>query len=221
MKNSNRVFVSIRLALSNRFLFPAALVALAICTSREAAGGVVYTASGSDSDGALSATVTFTAVSGGIDVTITNTETGSIGKGQAVSGFSFNVIGFSLPTGFTELKGGRSITSATLDSLGNWTATSGTALDDVDSTSPFNLIDHWGFQASGSNVLLATANSPTAGGNPQYMILPSAGTVGPGNSLTNSNFDPFIIGPADFFLTVPGITANTVLDEDNFSEGVC
>ena len=151
--------------------------------------------------------------------TITNTQTGSLGKGQAVSGFSFSVSGFTVPTGFTELKGGNSITASAIDSLPSktWSATSGTALDDFDTVSPFNLIDHWGFQATGSNVLVATAASPTATGNAQYMILPSAGTAGDGNSLTNSNFDPFIIGPADFFLTVPGMTANFDLDEINFS----
>jgi hypothetical protein len=198
-------------------LFSFALVAVALCARSEAVGGVVFTASGHDNDGSVSATIEFTAVAGGLDVTITNTATGSIAKGQAVSGFSFNVSGFSVPTGFTELKGGNLVTSGTLDSLGSWTATTGTAFDDVDSTAPFNLIDHWGFQTTGSNGLVATAGSPTASGNPLYMILPSTGTVADGNALSNSNFDPFVIGPADFFLTVPGMTASTVLGQYSFS----
>lgn len=205
--------------LQRRFvLFPFALVAIALCACSEAVGGVVFTASGSNDDGALSATIEFTAVAGGLDVTITNTATGSLAKGQAVSGFSFNVSsGISAPTGFTELKGGRLIMSGTLQSLGSWTATTGTAFDDVDTTAPFNLIDHWGFQATGSNGLVATAGSPTAGGQPLYMILPATGTAATGNkSLANSNFDPFVLGPADFFLTVPEMTASTVLGQNSF-----
>jgi len=49
------------------------------------------------------------------------------------------------------------------------------------------------------------------------MILPASGTAGPGSSLANSNFDPFIIGPGNFFLTVPGITATTNLLSTNFT----
>ncbi len=89
----------------------------------------------------------------------------------------------------------------------SWTIASGTSIDATSTASPPNAIDHWGFQPTGSNVLLATADSPVPGaGNPHYMILPSSGTAGPGASLANSNFFPYIIGPAEFFLTVPGIT---------------
>src|SRR5579862_5458306 len=160
------------------------------------------TVAGSDSDGPLAATIAFTAAAGGIDVTLTNTETGTFAKGQAISSLSFTLSGLSTPTAFTELTG-RSFNPS---SGGSWTSSSGTPLDDTSSSPPINAIDHWGFSPSGANVLLATANSPVPGaGNPQYMILPSSGTAGPGNSLANSNFDPFIIGPATFFLA----TANS------------
>src|SRR5690349_10337337 len=121
--------------------FPFAVLAVALCACSDAVGGVVFTATGSNNDGPLSATIEFTAVAGGLDITISNTATGSIAKGQAVSGFSFNLSGFSAPTAFTELKGGSFVTSGTLDSLGSWTATTGTAFDDF-SVAPFNLIDH-------------------------------------------------------------------------------
>jgi MYXO-CTERM domain-containing protein len=43
------------------------------------------------------------------------------------------------------------------------------------------------------------------------MILPSTGTTGSGKSLADGHFDPYLLGPANFFLTVPGITSTTNL----------
>jgi hypothetical protein len=166
------------------------------------------TVAGSDSDGSLAATVTFTAVAGGIDVTITNTESGAFAKGQAVSGLSFMVTGLNTPTGFTDLKGESYNPSGGGVS---WALASGATFDN---TSPVNAIDHWGFSTSGANVLLETAGSNAPPQNPQYMILPSSGTAGPGSSLANSNFYPYIIGPATFFLADSAVTATTVLDAD-------
>ena len=193
----------------------AALIGSALCPGRLSAGSITYIASGTDSDGAISASVMFTAVTGGFDITVTNTGSGTFAKGQAVSDFAFTVGGgLSTPTAFTELKG------VMFDPVsgGSWTLASGTPFDNTLSPTPAQpyAIDHWGFQTTGSNVVFATAGSPVPGaGNPTFMILPSSGTAGTGNSLANSNFDPFIIGPADFFLTVPGVTASTLLDTTN------
>ena len=66
--------------------------------------------------------------------------------------------------------------------------------------------------------MLATAGSPVPGsGNADYMVLPASGTAGGGNTLANSNFDPYIIGPANFFLTVAGVTSHTTLTGSIFS----
>jgi hypothetical protein len=193
--------------------FGGALVfALAIAPYAHADIVTFQTVAGSDGDGPLAATVSFTAVAGGIEVTVTNTESGTLSKGQAVSTLSFNVgNGLSTPTDFTELMGESYNPAAGV----SWTLANGTAFDDTSSSPPINEIDHWGFSPSGANVLLATAGSPFPGaGNPHFMILPSSGTAASGNSLSNSTFDPYIIGPATFFLTVPGVTAATVLDND-------
>jgi hypothetical protein len=179
------------------------------------AGSVTFTASGSDSDGPLAASITFTAINGGFDITVTNTETGTFAKGQAISDFSFSVGGtLSTPTAFTEQTG----VMFNPVSGGSWTLASGTAFDTVLSPTPPQpyAINHWGFQTTGASVVLATAGSPVPGaGNPTWMILPSTGTAGPGNSLANSNFFPFIIGPTNFFLTVPGVTSSTDLNASN------
>ncbi|HUO10274.1 MAG TPA: hypothetical protein VM008_18350 [Phycisphaerae bacterium] len=187
-----------------------ATAAVAAISMAASANSVSFTSvAGSNSDGPLSATITFKAIAGGIDITVVNNETGTIAKGQSVSALSFGISGISLPTGFTEMKG------ETYDpsSGTSWTLASGTSFDTTGS-SPIN---HWGFGVSGSTVTLATAGSGAPGGNPHYLILGSTGTAGSGSSLANSNFYPYVIGPADFILTDSSITAGTVLLTSNFT----
>src|ERR1700692_3193679 len=177
-----------------------ALLFAATIAPKVHANEVTFTAiAGSDSG-----TISFTAVSGGLDSPVTHTETTStIAKGQAISDFSFTVQnGLSTPTAFTELTG-RKINSTTIGSGGTWTISSGVAFSNTPTVADPNAIDHWGFAPSGKNVTLATAGSSVKGatGNPHFMILPSSGKAGPGKSLALSNFDPYIIGPANFFLT--------------------
>src|SRR5258708_348146 len=79
---------------SRRMLFTVFLFTL-ISTgllSKQAGAGVVFnTNAGSDDDGPLAAKVEFVAVNGGIEVILTNTETGTFAKGQAISALSFSV----------------------------------------------------------------------------------------------------------------------------------
>lgn len=183
----------------------------ALMSGSAAANTIPITAIGSDSDGPLAATVTFSSISGGIEIDITNNETGTLAKGQAISSLSFSVNGISTPTNFTKLTGA----SFSPVAGASWTSADGTAFSDTSAASPPNAIDHWGFNTTGSSVLLATAGSPVPGaGNPHFMILPSSGTAGSGSSLDNSNFDPYMIGTGKFFLTVPGVTSTTNLTGD-------
>ncbi len=203
----------------NRIVWLALGLVGALLPAAHSQASVTFTASGPGSgDGPLAATIMFTAVNGGIDITITNTESGTIKKGQGISVLSFTISGLSTPTAFTELTGVQ-INSTAIGSGGSWILSDGTAFDDTSNAPPVNAIDHWGFKTTGSSVLLATAGSPVPGaGNPHNMILPSSGTAGPGSSLDNGNFDPYIIGPADFFLTIAGITSSTDLTSSNFTD---
>ena len=152
-----------------------------------------------------------------IQVTLTNNETGSIKRGQAISGLLFTVNGLGAPTAFTELKG-RQKASVDIGAGGSWTGADGTSFDDTSAASPPNAIDHWGFATSGLNVTLSTVNSPGATGNPVYMILPASGTgSSSGKSFAQGNFDPYILGPGNFFLTLPGITSSTNLVASEFT----
>lgn len=156
-------------------------------------------------DGSSAATVEFTAVAGGIDITLTNTQTGTIVKAQAISALNFTVSGLSAPTAFTELKGEYGSPAA------GSTWTGGTAFGP--SPTP---IDHWALGVSGLDVALATAGGPSSG-KPQYMILPSSGKAGTASSLDDSHA-PYLIGPTDFYITVPGVTASTVFTASEFTK---
>jgi hypothetical protein len=160
------------------------------------------TVAGSDGDGPLSATVKFVAVSGGIEITVTNNEMGTLGKGQAVSAlsFSFTTASGLSPSAFTELTG-KEVDSSQFTPGGPFPGSATvTPLDDKSSS---GVIDHWGFTHTGLSVKLATAGG-SSGANPHYMILPSSGTTGSGKSLSDGHFDPYLLGPANFFLSVSG-----------------
>ena len=163
---------------------------------------------GSDNDGSLSATIKFTAVSGGVDITVTNNETGLLAKGQAISALSFSFTAASglRATGFTDLKGTKANSSGFTPRSSFPGSASVTPVDSKSSTVGAGAIDHWGFQPTALSVALATAGSHVSGatGHPHYMILPSSGTTGPAKSLADGHFDPYLLGPANFFLKVSG-----------------
>jgi hypothetical protein len=85
-----------------------------------------------------------------------------------------------------------------------------------DHGSGLGYIDHWGLSI-GSTDYLATAGTGAQGGNPHDMILPSSGITSNGKSLADGHFDPYLIGPVDFFVSIPGVTESTTLTLANFS----
>jgi MYXO-CTERM domain-containing protein len=177
------------------------------------ANTISFLASGSGSDGPLSASVTFTALAGKLEVTLANTlpTSGTVGQGQAISSLSF-----SLGSGVGPLSAFTELTGRSYDPVGTtWTAGSGTAFDAKTTlTSPLLSDTHWGFSNSSGDIV-ATAGATAPGGNPAYMIIPSAGTWKSGGGGTN--FDPYVIGPANFFFTASNITVNTVLTTSNIT----
>jgi hypothetical protein len=199
----------------------AAALLCGLIPSAASAGVVFTTVSGSDSDGPLFGTVLFTAVNGGLEVTVTNTlpSSDSMAKGEAISAFSFTVSGLGDPTGFSKLSGS-TVDSATFTAGQPFPGSSTvTPFSDTPGMSTPDAIDHWGFAPSGASVTLATAGSGVSGAtkSPIYMILPSSGETGSGSSLADGHFDPYILGPGQFFITVPGITSSTNLLVSKFS----
>ncbi len=190
--------VSVRLAIM------AALSLGALGVAQASADTVTFTTNpGSDSDGPLAATIAFTAINGGIEITVTNMETGTLAKGQAVSAFSFTVgNGLATPTAFTKLTGS-SVDSADFTKGGPFPGSATvTPFSNTPGMSTPNAIDHWGFSPSGSNVSVATAGSSVSGatGHPLYMILPGSGITGNGSSLADGHFDPYILGSIELLL---------------------
>jgi hypothetical protein len=180
--------------------------------------GLIYTTvPGSDSDGPLAAQVRITAIDGGLDIQMTNLESGVITKGQAISALSFKLSGLAAPTALTEIIG---IKVSSVEFTPGQPFPGSAHITPADDTlkKGSSHIDHWGLSI-GSPDFLATAGTGSDKKNPQYMVLPSSGITGPGKgSLTNGNFDPYFIGPTDFFVTIPGVTSSTVLTLENFSD---
>jgi hypothetical protein len=197
-----------------RILPPALLLTLGLMPT-VASADVVFTASGTSSSGALGATVDFQAINGGIEVTVTNTlaSTATVTRGEAISAFSFSLNGLNNPTSFYQLSG-NSVDSSTF--VPGSTFPGSSPVTPFNDTSATNTIDHWSLATSGSNIL-ATAGPTAPGQNPVYMILPSSGITGSASSLADGHFDPYILGPGNFFLAVNGVTSSTVLTASEFS----
>jgi hypothetical protein len=181
-----------------------------------ARAGLIYTTvPGSDSDGPLSAQITINAVKGGLDITMENLMIGAkLSKGQAISALSFKLNGLAAPNALTEIVGDK-VASANFTPGKQFPGT-GTITPVDDHRSGLGYVDHWGLSI-GSTDYLATAGKGAQGGNPHDMILPSSGITGNGKSLADGHFDPYLIGPADFFVSIPGVTESTKLTLANFS----
>jgi hypothetical protein len=154
---------------------------------------VLYTLN--DTTNGVSATAHIKAVAGGIQITVTNTESNTANAGKAISQLQLTVGGgLSLPTAFSELKG-------TLTDFSNPTS----SLDAAPPTSS----EHWKFTTSGaSTVNLATVGPNAYGGQPNHLIVADGST--PNASLTNTH-TPSFIGAVDFFLATASVPADITL----------
>lgn len=198
-------------------------LSVALIPSQSRANSISYQASGSGSDGSLDATVTFQSVSagtlngqsygGGLEISITNDLSGTdalgLSQGQAVSSLTFSLGPGYTATAFTVLNGNMFNYSGQT----TWSAGDGTPITD---SSSLSAIDHWGF-TTGSKVGIAleTAGKDAPPANPQYMIIPSSGSAATGGF---DNFNPYLLGTANFFITVTGMDSSTVLSTDTFGD---
>jgi hypothetical protein len=188
------------------------LVALLLgLMSIPANAGLIYVTNGSGPDAAQ---VTITAVNGGLDIQMTNLAVGNIVKSEAISSLSFKLNGLAAPTAFTEITGEKVNSAAFTPGQPFPGSALITPVDDHGIG--LGYIDHWGVSVGSTN-FLATAGTGSARKNPEYMILPSNGIAGTGSSLVDGHFDPYLIGPTDFFVSIAGVTSSTALTLDNFS----
>ena len=131
----------------------------------------------------VSATAVFSVVAGGIEITVTNTESNTQDAGHAISQIQFTVGGaLGRPSAFTEIAG-------TTTNFAGTTA-------HIDVTPPAST-QHWLFSTpSNSTVDLFDVNG--YGGQPNHLIVAAGST--PNASLTNTH-TPSFIGAVNFFLS--------------------
>ncbi len=186
------------------------LLALVVCAAHPdcaSAGSITYTATGSGSDGSLSAEAVFTLSANTVTVTLYNLQTNQGSQGQSVSGIVFMVGG--PPAGGASL----TLTSAS-GNLVTFTQTgpNGQIAPDPGPTT-FS-----GSTLSNSQWGVVNSNNLTAltGGKPNQMILGPASTDGNYDNANNGfqkNFNPYYDDSATFVLSAPGVTtASTISD---------
>jgi hypothetical protein len=211
-KQHEKQLVSGRLWKSRCVLAPTAL-ALTLASAPGWAGFISFTATGSGSDGPLSATADFTTGNGLLTVVLQNTLGANVirSAGQALSDITFAL---------TDAPGTLSTTSAAGQfgnvSTANTGAVTYVATDDFtgDST-PVRWF------ANGSVVLGVITLEAIGGGQPSQMIAPFIADGGTYTNVNNGfdNFNSYVIGPATFTLQLPGVTANTSVTDVRFSFG--
>jgi hypothetical protein len=196
-------------------LLGACIVLLAGTTALHPANGtpISFSAIGSGSDGALSATADFVTSAGSLTVTITNTLAASsiISAGQAVSDLSFTLsnapgtLGNTTATGTFATFNGSTTPTLTLGSPVRWLG-----------EGPPPPAGQGAFSIVGNTITLEAIG----GGQPSEMILP-AGTNYPNAvaSITNGKFSPFVEGPAEFTFDLSGVTDATTITAASFSFG--
>jgi len=169
------------------------------------AAAISFTASGSDSDGPVSAQADFTISNGQILVTITNLISPTVirAPGQAVSDLSFTL---------SNAPGANTSSNTATGQLVNVSGTTAADITNVPG-SPTRWISSssGGFNITGNTITLETIGH----GQPSQMILPASNgggyTNGNPGGFTNGNFDPWVDGPATFTLNYAGITSATTI----------
>jgi hypothetical protein len=172
---------------------------LLLAAAGQAKADVVYTIS----QGNVSAQATFTAVPGGIEIAVVNTEANTMDAAQAISQlqFTINTATVSLPTSFTRLTG------MTTD----FGTPPTTAMED---SSPPAASQHWGFSTSGTttvNLVDVSGGGLTGpGGQPNHLITATGST--PNSSLAGTHI-PSFIGEVDFFLAATTVPSNLTTND--------
>ena len=175
---------------------------------------ITYQASGTGSDGPLSASATFTTSAGVLDVSLSNLLSASviISAGQAVSDISFTLSNAPGTLGANSASG----------QLGN---VNGSGVVTYTSGSPVRFLGEGPPPPGGTGFFSIVGNTITmeaiGGGQPSEMIAPFIANGGTFTSVNNGfqNFDPYTIGPASFVLDLPGVTATTTVTAATFSFG--
>jgi hypothetical protein len=187
-----------------------ALAAATLCVGAPStyAAAITFSTTGSDVDGPLAASATFTTSDGQIRIVLSNDLAANVirSAGQAVSDISFTLSNAAGTLG----------TTSALGQLGN--AEAGTPVLYV-AGAPTRWLGVGGgsFSVNGSVVTLEAIG----GGQPDQMIAPFIAEGSIYSNLNNGfdNFNPYVIGPATFALNLSGVSSNTTVTAVTFSFG--
>ena len=183
----------------------------ALAVQPAAAATITFVATGSDSDGPLAASADFTTSAGLLSITITNTLAASQihSAGQTVSDLIFTLSNAPGMLGATSASG----------QLAN---IAGGSVVNV-SGDPLRWLGQGPPPPNGTGFFDITGNTITmealGGGQPSQLIVPSSSSFTGAASLIGGQFDPFVVGPATFMLSLPLVTANTTITSATFSFG--
>jgi hypothetical protein len=176
---------------------------------------ITFAATGSDTDGALAGSATFTTKAGELDITLTDTLAASAfhGQGQALSDLIFTLSnapgspGTLTPSG--QLGNINSSTGVVTYTTGSPVRFLGEGPPPPGGTGTFGI--------SGSTITMEALG----GGQPSQMITPFIANGSAFSSVTGGidNFNPYTIGSASFVLQLSGVTATTTVTGANFSFG--
>jgi hypothetical protein len=169
------------------------LIATVALGSAAPASAEVFTASGSNADGALSGQAVITVGNGTLSVQLTDTGTGQISSGQTISDVEFTISGLGTVGTFTQ--------AGTLVNV----STGG------GETFPGGFPTHWTDVISGDTVHLTTLS----GGKPFDLIVGS-------NPAANNGFDqfnPYIDQVANFTLACSGCSVGDTISNVSISFG--
>jgi len=191
-----------------------ALVGIVSSIPAAHATSITYNASGTGSDGALSASAAFVTSAGQLQVTLTNTLAASVirSAGQALSDISFTLSNAPGTLGSMTASG----QEGNVNGSGVVTYTSG---------SPLRFLGEGPPPPGGTGFFSITGNTivmeAIGGGQPSQMIIPSLPNGGTYSNVNNEfqNFDPYTIGSATFLINLSGVTSNTTISNVTFSFG--
>lgn len=173
---------------------------LLIAASSAHAGVITFTASGTGSDGAESASATITTATNALTVSLSSTTANPKSAGQEVSGIQ--IILSDVPTSVAL----SSASGTLIDISSGGTVSSGGSS-----------ITHWGATLSSSTIYLATAGTGAVGGKPIDLIIGSGPYTNANPSITGRN--PQIQETGTFDLSALGITADTIVQSVVFEFG--
>jgi PEP-CTERM motif-containing protein len=190
-----------------------AALALTLASPMASATFISFTATGSGTDGALSAQADFTTGDGLLTVTLTNLLDADIirSAGQGLSDISFVLSDSAGTVGTTTATGQFGNVSTANTGMVTYVSTD----SQTGNTTPIRWF------ANDSIVGPAITLEAIGGGQPSQMIAPSIANGGTYTNVNNGfdNFNAYVIGPATFTLALSGVTASTTILNATFSFG--